>query len=61
MNEILNEQEEALLNATIEEIYQEHFSSPAIPKMKSQHSWILLPVDLVLPRGTKELKIRISY
>lgn len=30
MNEILNEQEEALLNATIEEIYQEHFSSPAI-------------------------------
>lgn len=32
MNEILNEQEEALLNATIEEIYQEHFSSPAIPK-----------------------------
>jgi hypothetical protein len=32
MNEILNEQEEALLNATIEEIYQEHFSSPAIPE-----------------------------
>lgn len=32
MNEILNEQEEALLNATIEEIYQEHFSSPAIPQ-----------------------------
>lgn len=28
----MNEQEEALLNATIEEIYQEHFSSPAIPK-----------------------------
>lgn len=32
MNEILNEQEKALLNAAIEEIYQEHFSSPAISK-----------------------------
>lgn len=32
MNEILNEQEEAILNAAIEEIYQERFSSPAIPE-----------------------------
>lgn len=32
MNEILNEQEEAILNDAIEEIYQELFSSPAIPE-----------------------------
>ena len=39
MNEILNEQEEALLNTTIEEIYQEHFSSPAIPKNEAGNAF----------------------